>query len=104
MSIEISRAVCIGCGQCTEVCPGTLIRRNGGGKAYIPRPERCWGCASCVKECPVQAITLFLGEDMGGQGGKLTVRKEKTLLHWTVKKPNGDTKTLTVDSRDSNKY
>ncbi len=104
MSIEISRDICIGCGLCTKVCPGTLIRLNGEGKAYIPRPERCWGCASCIKECPVQAIAMFLGEDMGGLGGKLTVRKEKALLHWTVTKPNGDAQTLMVDSRDSNKY
>jgi len=104
MSIEISSDVCIGCGQCTEVCPGSLIRLNDEGKARISRPERCWGCASCVKECPVQAIALFLGEDMGGLGGKLTARQENALLHWTVTKPDGGIQTITVDSRDSNKY
>ncbi len=104
MSIEISRDACIGCGLCTEVCPGTLIRLDNCGKARIPRPERCWGCASCVKECPVQAIAMFLGKDIGGLGGRLTVRRENTLLHWKVAKPDGDIRTLTVDSRDSNKY
>ena len=104
MSIEINRTLCIGCGRCAAVCPGTLIQLDAEGKAFIPRPERCWGCASCVKECPVQAIALFLGEDMGGLGGKLTVRREKTLLHWTVTKPNGESETLTVDSRNSNQY
>ncbi len=104
MSIEISRNFCIGCGRCAAVCPGTLIRLNDKKKAHIPHPERCWGCASCVKECPVQAIALFLGEDMGGLGGRLTVRSENNLLRWTVTNPDNGTQTLTVDSRDSNKY
>jgi len=102
MSIEISKNLCVGCGRCVRVCPGSLIRLDG--KALIPRPERCWGCASCVKECPVQAISMFLGEDMGGLGGKLAVRKENTRLHWTVRKPDGTCLTLMVDSRSSNKY
>ncbi|SHO53960.1 4Fe-4S dicluster domain-containing protein [Anaerocolumna xylanovorans] len=104
MSIEISQDVCIGCGQCAKSCPGTLIQLDDKGKACISRIERCWGCASCVKECPVQAIAMFLGEDMGGLGGKLTVGRENTLLHWIITKPDGDTQILTVDSRDPNKY
>lgn len=104
MSIEITPKVCIGCGRCCAVCPGSLIWQDETGKATIRNAERCWGCASCVKECPVQAIAMFLGEDMGGVGGKLTVRQEKTLLHWTVTMPDGIAQTLTVDSRDSNKY
>ncbi len=104
MSIEISRDVCIGCGQCADSCPGTLIQLDDERKAGIRHVERCWGCASCVKECPVQAIALFLGKDMGGLGGKLTVRREDTLLHWTITKPDGGIQILTVDSRNANKY
>lgn len=104
MSIEISQSRCIGCGRCTQVCPGTLLRMNSEGKAEIPRPQNCWACASCIKECPVQAIALFLGRDMGGLGGKLTVRREKALLHWTVTKPDGSAQTVTVDSRSANQY
>ncbi|PWJ50606.1 4Fe-4S dicluster domain-containing protein [Faecalicatena contorta] len=103
MSIEIKTKQCIGCGRCCKVCPGSLICLNGG-IAEIPHPERCWGCVSCVKECPVQAIQMYLGEDMGGLGGRLHVLREDTLLHWTVRKPDGSIRTLTVDSRDSNKY
>jgi adenylylsulfate reductase subunit B len=47
---------------------------------------------------------MYLGEDMGGLGGRLHVLREGTLLHWTVRKPDGSIRTLTVDSRDSNKY
>lgn len=103
MSIEIRPHLCIGCGRCTVICPGSLIRLNGN-RAEIPRPERCWACASCLKECPVQAIAMFLGEDMGGLGGRLTIRRENTFLHWSVTKPDGSVKTITVDSRNSNQY
>ncbi|QIB70469.1 4Fe-4S dicluster domain-containing protein [Aminipila butyrica] len=104
MSIEILRESCIGCGKCTTVCPGTLIRLTADGKAHIKYPERCWGCTSCIKECPCEAICFYLGGDLNGLGGKLTVRREKQLLHWTVKKTDGKLETITVDGRDSNKY
>jgi len=103
MSIEINRLCCVGCGACESVCPGSLIRVRDG-VAYIDNPERCWGCAACVKDCPVQAIALFLGADMGGLGGRMTVRREDTRLHWTIRLPDGTTKTIVTDSRDANKY
>jgi adenylylsulfate reductase, subunit B len=103
MSIEIRQNLCIGCGKCASVCPGSLIKLKNK-TATIPKPERCWGCASCVKECSVGAIALFLGEDMGGLGGKMTVRRENSLLHWTVTKADGTAQTITVNSRDANKY
>ncbi|HWQ77597.1 MAG TPA: ferredoxin family protein [Anaerovoracaceae bacterium] len=103
MSIEITQSACIGCGRCAAICPGCLIRLIED-KARIKYPERCWGCTSCLKECPNQAISFYLGMDMGGLGGRLTVRKEKHLLHWTVVKPDGSVQTITVDSHDSNKY
>ncbi|MDR1764936.1 MAG: 4Fe-4S binding protein [Lachnospiraceae bacterium] len=73
-------------------------------KAHIPHPERCWGCASCVKECPIQAISLYLGEDMGGRGGRMSARRDGTKLHWTVRKADGATVTVTTDSRSANRY
>jgi len=103
MSIEIRQDLCTTCGKCSQICPGSLIKLKDG-KAAIPRPERCWGCASCVKECPSQAIALFLGDDIGGLGGRMTVRRDGTLLHWTVTMPDSTFKTVTIDSRDSNKY
>lgn len=104
MSIEVTQSKCIGCGRCVEVCPGSLLRLNEEGKSYIRVPSNCWGCASCIKECPTQALALFLGQDMGGLGGKLTVRRENTLLHWTVKMPDGAEKTIVIDSQNANKY
>jgi adenylylsulfate reductase subunit B len=103
MSIEINYDLCAACGKCSEVCPGSLIKLKND-KATIPRPERCWGCASCVKECPTEAIALFLGEDMGGLGGRMTARREGTLLHWTVTKPDSSVQLVTTNTRDANKY
>ncbi|GBU25609.1 adenylylsulfate reductase beta-subunit [Fibrobacteria bacterium R8-3-H12] len=103
MSIEIKQNLCVGCGRCAVVCPGSLIKLKNG-IATMPKPERCWGCASCAKECTAEAIALFLGEDMGGLGGRMTVRKENSLLRWTVAKADGTAQTITVNSRDSNKY
>jgi adenylylsulfate reductase subunit B len=103
MSIEINTGLCTSCGKCGEVCPGSLLCISNR-KAHIPSPERCWGCASCVKECPVQAISLYLHADIGGAGGRLTVKKEGALLHWKVTKPDGTAETITLDSLLSNKY
>jgi adenylylsulfate reductase subunit B len=103
MSIEITQQNCVGCGSCVAVCPGSLITISEG-KAVIDDPKRCWGCASCVKECPKTAIALYLGADIGGLGGRLTVRQENTLLRWTIKLPDGKTKTIITDRTRSNQY
>jgi adenylylsulfate reductase subunit B len=104
MSIEIRREACVGCGQCADICPGSLILIDSEGKPVIPNPERCWGCASCVKECPTLAIEFFLGEDMGGKGGRMSVRRENSLLYWNIVKPDGSLETITVDSSDPSMY
>lgn len=103
MSIEITERHCVGCGLCAAVCPGSLIAIIAG-KAVINAPNRCWGCASCVKECPKTAIALYLGADIGGLGGRLTVRQQNTLLHWTIKLPDGNIKIIITDRAQSNKY
>ncbi|MDR3344438.1 MAG: ferredoxin family protein [Oscillospiraceae bacterium] len=100
MSIAINKKLCIGCGACVEICPGSLpILRNG--KALLPRPERCWGCCSCLKDCPVQAIALYIGDDIGG---RMTVKKDGHRLRWIAALADGTEKIITVDSRDANKY
>ena len=104
MSIRIKQERCIGCGQCIDVCPGSLIDRNGQGKAWMHYPKDCWGCVSCVKVCPVQAIDFYLGADMGGRGATLQARQDGPYWHWDMTKPDGTTKRITVDSRESNKY
>lgn len=78
---RVNLATCIGCGQCTEKCPGTAPSEFDAGTAmrkaiYIPFPqavpnkylvdaESCLYCQSegqkcgvCVKICPANCINL----------------------------------------------
>ena len=108
MSIRINQEKCIGCGRCEGVCPGTLIclekKSDGTKKAKMLYLRDCWGCVSCVKECPRQAIEFFLGADIGGRGSVMTVEKDGQFNNWNIVKPDGELKTIIVDSKSSNKY
>ncbi len=104
MSIRIKQETCIGCGQCIDVCPGSLIGRGKDGKAQMQYPKDCWGCVSCVKECPVGAIDFYLGADMGGRGSTMHTVKEGRFTHWCIQLPTGEEKTITVDAKEANTY
>lgn len=103
MSIRIERPLCTGCGRCIAACPGSLFVKEDG-KAVLKYPEQCWGCTACLKECAFGAIRTYLGADLGGRGAELFVRREGPLLHWVFERPDGQTRTITVDARDANKY
>ena len=104
MSIAINQSRCVGCGRCSQVCPGTLIGMDSDGKACMLYPKDCWGCASCIKECPFEAISYYLGADIGGMGSQMTVHTEGDLLPWRIKKTDGTIETIVVNKKDSNKY
>ncbi len=104
MSIKIDRSKCVGCGACVEVCPGNLIRPGEDRKACIKRIRDCWGCTSCVKVCPVQAISFFLGADIGGLGAVMTVSQSGTINRWKITRPDGEVNVIEVDKTASNKY
>lgn len=104
MSIQIDRARCIGCGLCTEVCPGSLLRLDGARKITMPRPQDCWGCTACLKECPAGALRYFLGADVGGRGSTMTVREQNGVSLWQITRPGGETIVIEVSKKESNKY
>ena len=104
MSILIDKEKCIGCGKCCGVCPGTLIKKDDNGKAYIKYPKDCWGCTSCIKECPVHAISFYLGADIGGMGSMVHTESEGDILRWIIEKPGGDIGEIDIDRKESNKY
>ena len=103
MSISINQAKCVGCKKCVESCPGNLIKMVDG-KAVIKREKDCWGCTSCVKECKACAISFFLGADIGGKGSVLSVKEEGDIREWTVTAPDNTSKTIKVNTKESNKY
>lgn len=112
MSIRIDKTTCIGCGRCTEACPGSLLylqpaadtTKGTGQTAAIRDVRDCWGCTACLKECPVGALHYFLGADLGGTGAKMTIKRESHFLHWKIALPNGELKTITIDQNEANKY
>lgn len=104
MSIAIDREKCVGCGRCHDVCPGTLIKLGEDKKAYIKYPKDCWGCTSCVKECPVHAVRLYLGADMGGLGSMVHTEKKDGLLCWIIDSLDGAVTEIKIDPKESNKY
>ena len=103
MSIRIDKDKCIGCKRCLEVCPGNLLVMKEG-KADIREIKDYWGCSACLKECKVCAIEYFLGEDIGGKGGTLSVKEEGALKYWTITRKNGESVSITTDARLSNQY
>ena len=93
-----------GCGQCSIVCPGSLIKMGEDKKAYIKYPKDCWGCSSCLKECKFEAIALYLGADMGGMGSKMSVTTKGDYLNWNIDKTDGSRETIVINKKESNKY
>lgn len=104
MSIVIDKQICVGCGRCRNVCPGSLIKQDEQGRAFIKYPKDCWGCTSCLKECPVYAIRFFLGADIGGMGSLVHTEKEGDILHWIIEKPDGQVRQIDINQKESNQY
>jgi adenylylsulfate reductase subunit B len=108
MSILIDPELCVGCGECCRICPGSLLRLVEDGArapyAQIRYPQECWNCASCVKLCPERAISLYLPPESGGCGARMRARQEGSLLHWEVIFPSGRRRVISVDRKSVNRY
>ncbi len=55
---EVSRELCIGCGDCVENCPMDVLRMTQASLAYIAYPGDCMDCYTCQESCPVDAIEI----------------------------------------------
>ena len=61
MDISIDADLCIGCGNCEEVCPAVFHLDEDTEKAVVVDPEACEyaGCCEAAEEnCPEKAITI----------------------------------------------
>ena len=55
--VVVDHDVCSGCGKCIEVCPVTLLIKEG--KTIISNPQSdCIHCHNCVVTCPSKAVSL----------------------------------------------
>ena len=104
MSIRIDSETCVGCGACSEICPGSLIKLDATGKAFIKYPKDCWGCTSCIKECRFGAIDFFLGPDLEGRGTKLSVSRNENGYVWTFTDIQGHKRQISINAKDANRY
>ena len=103
MSIRIETSTCIGCGRCTDVCPGNLLVLQAG-KAAIRDRRDCWGCTACVKECPKNAIFFTLEAELGGAGGRLYAQDSADTLSWVLKLADGEEQRIVVNKKQANAY
>ena len=104
MSIKINPKECIGCRRCVDECPGKLFAMDENRKAYIRDVRDCWGCATCLKICPLNAISMYLGADIGGDGTTMIVKPVGNVLHWIFESPEGQKLFVDTDRTKSNKY
>lgn len=104
MSIVIDKEKCICCGKCQKVCPGSLIKKDSNGYAYMKYKKDCWGCASCMKECEQGAIHFYLGAELGGNGGYMFTKREGDITHWVINRADGEKEIIDINRTESNNY
>jgi len=59
-TLRVDRQRCVGCGNCTVVCPHRLFSLSAGQLA-LSDPDLCMECGACARNCPVEAITVSPG-------------------------------------------
>jgi ferredoxin len=55
--VEVDQDLCIGCGECAEVCQFQAIIIAAVAEIS---PSSCFGCGVCVRTCPENALSLQL--------------------------------------------
>lgn len=53
--LELNQDTCIGCGNCTMVCPHRIFGLQAK-KAHIIDHNACMECGACATNCPTGAI------------------------------------------------
>lgn len=63
---EINESLCLGCGDCTQVCPEGDILQLINHKAVLITAAKCVGHGLCEAACPTGAIDLVFGTKKRG--------------------------------------
>lgn len=77
---HIDMTYCIGCANCTMVCPEGDVLAMLGGKAVIVNGHKCIGHSLCAEACPVGAITMVMSSaSVGADNPYLTPEYETSI-------------------------
>jgi len=57
MTIVVNKDLCIGCGTCASLCPGTF-QIGDDGKSGVIKQEESECVQNAIVSCPVQAISI----------------------------------------------
>jgi len=64
-TLKLNSDKCIGCGECTKVCPhGVFVAINK--KVEIVDRDGCMECGACALNCPTEAISVTPGVGCAG--------------------------------------
>lgn len=80
------------------------LKKRRGRQGTYSKYQRLLGLYRLLKRMSHGAILYFLGADMGGMGSMLSVKEKGDVRIWRVDSPNGETKTIEINMKDSNKY
>lgn len=59
-TLELDRALCVGCGRCLEVCPHQVFAVEEK-RARLADKDACMECGACAMNCPVAALRVDAG-------------------------------------------
>ena len=68
-TLELDRALCVGCGRCLEVCPHQVFEMDEK-RAKVVDKDACMECGACALNCPVAALSVDAG--VGCASGMIT--------------------------------
>ena len=60
MKVSVDHTICIGCGQCTKICPDVFDLQNGVSAVILKEisGDLEAKCKEAAERCPVNAISV----------------------------------------------
>jgi len=57
--VKIDRQLCIGCGDCVDMCPQRILYLGFDGICRVANHQVCDRLRGCERVCPVEAIKII---------------------------------------------